>query len=313
MVDTINLRLCNDNYENSYLTFARNTLERVKITEYENGCISVAGKIGNLNVFITKYSIEINGGSLCKWYLGDNLQTLYRRDIKNAIEKLSDTLHLNIGNADITRLDIAQNILLNYPIRLYLKYFGLYAHKLPLTQNLGIYYEHGNETLCFYDKIEEMKRSGAIIPTIFTNENIMRYEQRYFGRIPQTFELPNFTADMLYKEKYYIKVLDKWRAAYEAIDKIKDIGSININFENMKTKKDLYKIAVAALIKNLGGKNEVINQINIAAKNEQLTRKQKFDLLEVIEDCANSSEITFVADFTTELDKKIAEAISYYR
>ncbi len=313
MVDTINLQLLNSNYESSYLNIVQYYLEHPKITQYENGCYSIAGKLGNLNIFVTQYSLQINGGSLCKWYLGDSLQTLYRKDIKSAIEKLSDTLHVDISKADITRLDIAQNIFLEHPIKLYLKYFGRYAHTLPLIQNFGIYYEHGNERLCFYDKIEEMKRNGAIIPDIFVNENILRYEQRYFGRIPKTLELPLFTANMLYKEKYYIKLLDKWRAAYEAIDKIKDIGSININFESMKTKKDLYKIAVAALIQAIGGKNEIINQINIAAKNEQLTRKQKYDLIEVIEDCASNNNFAIDSNFIAELDKKVNEAISYYR
>ncbi|MDZ7936354.1 MAG: phage/plasmid replication protein [Emticicia sp.] len=53
-------------------------------------------------------------GSLSKWFLGDNIQTLTRGDMKRATEKLSDTLHLPMSKAKVGRIDLAKNLLMKF-------------------------------------------------------------------------------------------------------------------------------------------------------------------------------------------------------
>jgi hypothetical protein len=48
---------------------------------------------------------------LAKFYLPDNTYTLNCNQVREAIEKLSDTLNIDFSEAKITRLDVSANLL----------------------------------------------------------------------------------------------------------------------------------------------------------------------------------------------------------
>ena len=80
---------------------------------------------------------------------------------------------------------------------------------------------------------------------------------------------------MLYNEEFYMAALDRWKADYQAIQKINDI---TLNFQAMKTKQELYKMGILSLTEQAGGQMEMINQINEAQQRGELTKKQAYDL-----------------------------------
>jgi len=253
---------------------------------------------------------------LCKYHLGDNFQTLGRSDTKRAIEQLSDTLHLPIDKAQVTKLDIAQNFIVKQPLEVYYNHFGelKHANRAPVTANGEIetlYYYQRLGLLVFYNKLKEQQAKKQHIPELYQNRNVLRYEQRYKSRLPKSFNVERVTGSLLYDEAFYIKVIDKWKNNYFNIKKLNDI---TLNFEAMKNITDLNNLGVLALVEMQGGELNLINQIKEAQLSGQLTKKQAFDLKNrVTTACKIKDGITAPNEAILELDKKVIEAVKYYR
>lgn len=118
----------------------------------------VTGKVGGLKVVANRYQIKVKDGSLCKYYLGNNFKAMGRKDTQRAIEKLSDTLHLPMSKATVTRIDVAQNIIVKHPVKVYLNHLGVLNYATRLQEPTGLYYCKQMERLCF------MIRTGSKRP-----------------------------------------------------------------------------------------------------------------------------------------------------
>lgn len=311
MVDTVNFRLLQS--EAGGVDFLAETpciLENVGVHDY-NGEAVITGDFNGLKISLNRYQMKIKGGSLCKWYLGNNYQTMGRGDIQRAIEKLSDTLHVPMSKATVTRLDIAQNFITRHPSEVYLSHLGALKHATRLQEPNGIYYNLTGGRLCFYDKNQEQKSHRELIPELYEGRNVLRYEQRYTNRIASQLKVSEVTGAMLYDEAFYIILLNRWKEAYKAIQKINDVS---LNFQAMRTKQQLYKMGVLSLIEQAGGQLQMIEQINEAQKRGELSKKQAFDLRQAInEACKIRDGLTVPNEAIQELDKKVSEAVKYYR
>ena len=288
-----------------------------------NGDYVVTGILGNnmntnhFKVTISRRGVNIKNGSLCKYYLGDNFKTLGRRDTQEAIGKLSDTLHLPIDSATVSSIDVAQNFIVKQPVQVYYNHFGelKYAGRSPVTNGEGeietLYYYKSKGVLVFYDKIKEQQSKKQPIPELYQNRNVLRYEQRYKSRLPNVFHVERVTASMLYSEKFYIDLLNSWRDSYYAIKKINDI---TINIEAMKGKKDLYTLGVLSLIEKAGGELAMMTQIEEAQKSGKIDKKRAYDFRQVVKAaCSEKVGISAQNECILELDRKVKEAVKFYR
>lgn len=311
MYDTINFRLFQS--EAGGVDFLAETpcyLENVGEHNY-NGEIVITGNLNGLKVSLNRYQMKIKDGSLCKWHLGDNFKTMGRGDAKRAIESLSDALHVPISKATVTRLDIAQNFITKQPVEVYLNHLGVLKWAKRLQQPDGLYYAKNAEILCFYDKNREQKSHKEPIPELYEGKNVLRYEQRYTNRVAQQFRVSEVTGAMLYDEAFYMGLLNRWRDTYRDIQKINDVS---LNFQAMRTKQELYKMGVLSLIEQAGGQFQMLEQINEAQKRGDLSKKQAYDLRQAVNDACKIKEgITVPNEAIKELDKKVSEAVKFYR
>jgi len=314
MYDTLNLYLsASDVGDIPLMERTASYLEHPKgILDPETGAIvCYCGALGNLKVSVSNTGVSIKDGSLCKWFLGDNLQTMSRGDTQKAIEKLSDTLHLPVGKAKVTRLDVAQNIMVRYPVDVYLHHLGDLKSSTRLVEPNGIYYSQRLGRLCFYDKIREQKNHKEPIPELYKHGHCLRYEQRYKSRLPNQLTGVEIKASMLYDEAFYIMLLQRWRDTYFQIQKINDT---QINISAMKTKQQLYKMGVLSLIERAGGVAQILQQITEAQATGEITKKQAFDLRTAINEATKcDGNITIESDAIKELDAKVKDAIKYFR
>jgi hypothetical protein len=174
-----------------------------------------------------------------------------------------------------------------------------------------LYYYQSRGLLVFYDKIKEWKSQKQPIPELYRGRSVLRYEQRYKGRLSKSFNVERVTASMLYDEKFYIGVINRWRDNYFSIKKINDT---NINFEAMKTKRDLYTLGVLSLMESQGGELSFSSQIAENQKTGVLSKKQAFDLKQAVMEAGKVKEgLTVKNEAILELDKKIKEAVKFYR
>jgi hypothetical protein len=271
---------------------------------------AISGYLGNLKVSVTEYGIKINDNSLCKWYLGDNFQTLGRGDTKRAVEKLSDLLCLPIEKADILRIDLAQNIIMNHDLSIYYNHLGTMQYYSRLEQSTGLYYQNKKRQLVFYNKVADYKSKGLQIPDMYKNRQVLRYELRYKKAILKQFNLPELKAKTLYNEAFYMQIIDKWYHEYSNINKIRD--AIKFDYSMIKTKRQYQLQSILYYVNMTGGELEAIKEVNEASKLGKLSKKQAYDLREQIKQACKSELFTCKSEVISELDKKIKESVRFY-
>lgn len=312
MFDTVNFKLTAGDVEG--VSFVEQTpcyLTGVATHDYNNGEISITGNLNGLKVTVNRWQVKVKDTSLCKWYLGDNLKSMGRGDVKRAVEKMSDLLHLPMSLATVTRLDVACNFIMQHPIDIYINHLGALTWAKRLLQPTGLYYHKRDEVLCFYDKNREQRAKGEPLQELYKNRNVLRYEQRFTNRLASVLGVPAVTGATLYDEAFYIAVLKRWRDTYNAIKKINDI---QLNFTAMKGKQGLYRFGVLALVEMAGGELAFLAQIAEAQKRGELDRKQAHDLREAVKRaCQEREGLAVKNEAISELTKKVAEAVRFYR
>lgn len=313
MLDTVDFRLTRSEVEGvDFVEDVSPYLNPETFVIHDSGNTRTAtGKIGNLSVTISPNSVRVKNGSLCKWMLGDNYQTMTRRDVRHAIERLSDTLHLPMDRATITRLDIGLTMAVEHPVTCYFNHLGTLNYAARLQQPDSLYYHLGHaRCLCFYDKNKEQRTNGQPVPDPYRGGYVLRYELRYKTRLPRRLGVPAVTGALLYDETFYASMLNRWHEAYRSIRKTNDI---TLNFQTMMTKRDMQRMGILMLIEHWGGEVEVIAKIKEAQKCGDLSTKQATSLIETIKETCKAREgMTMPNEIITELDKKIAEAVRRY-
>ncbi|QQR96943.1 MAG: hypothetical protein IPK18_08480 [Sphingobacteriales bacterium] len=313
-MDTIGLILTKENAPNTsfmeeipaYLTSLYNNGDIV----YNYNIPTIKGKLGNFDVSITDDSVKIKNGSLQKFIDKNNISPFGLNRIKQAFELLADTIHLPINNAKVLNFDFAKPITLKHDVSLYLNYFGNLNHFKRLEQPTGINYKNGYRELCIYNKITELKNHREFIPPLYQNANLIRLEMRYKRNLCKYFNVPAITPKILTNEDFYINLCNDLYNNYTKIDKLK---TFKIDMSNITTKEQYKKLGVLKLIEEQGGKLEALKGIEERSKKGILTRKQKGDLIKLINECSQMKLQTIESELITELNQKVKESIKYYR
>lgn len=312
MYDTIHFKLTTADVPNiDFMAEVPCYLDEVAEHNF-SGRVVVSGALGNLKVTINPYQIQIKN-SMPKWYYGDNFSILSRSDTEKVIEKLSDSIHLPIKEAVVTRLDVAQNLMMRLPC---IEYFNAMGElkgytRVPMIEVGTLYYNRPNMQLYFYDKNREAKVHREAIPDLYQGRSVVRYELRCKQRLGRIFNVAEVNAAMLYDECFYMQVCKLWRDAYLQISKV---NKENINFEAMTTKQELYKMGVLVMVEKYGGQVAFMNELSRARERGQLSAKQAYDLRQAVNGaCALKAGLTIPNDAALELDKKVKEAVRFYR
>jgi len=311
MYDSVFMRLTQNEVQGvDFLAETPCYLEDVVETIFSDGLVVFTGHLDNLKVIVDRYQVKVKDGSLCKYYMGNNFKTMGRKDTQRAIEKLSDTLHLPMSLAAVTRLDVAQNFCTKHPPEVYLNHLGLLKYASRLQEPDGIYYKQTGGRLAFYDKNREQKNKREPIPELYEGRNVLRYEQRYTNRIARQFGVSEVTSKLLYDNSFYVDVINRWRDTYRQIQKINDV---TINYKTMPRIKDLSNFGLLIYSESRGGLENVLTEIKEAQKRGELTNKQAFDHKKAFINAYQSGVGTAPNDAITELDKKVNEAVRLYR
>ncbi len=312
MYDNIELYLPIDKVKNfDFLREIPNKLERTSEHFFNDGNdIAVSGSLGLLKVSVTKNKVKIKEGSFCKWILGDNIQGLYRGDVQRGFEKLSDLLGLPMEKANVTRIDLAQNIIVKYEQSTYLTHLGNLQYYSRLPQNNGLYYQNGNGKLVFYNKIHEAKLKGVPIPEIYRNRHLLRYERRFTSKLANQFNMAEITVKSLYEEVFYTNIIDRWYNDYLKIQKLTDI---HFDYKMVTGKKEVYQQSVLYYVQQRGGLLIVLNEVKEAQNKKEITPKQALDLRKAYTEACKNELLTSKSELITELDQKMKESIRFYR
>lgn len=309
MLDTIHLWLPKDRVNNIDL-LAEIPLYLSGMTEHNKaGNITISGHVGNnFRVNVSGNGISLKG-SLCKFYYGNNFQTLTRSETEKAIENLSDQIHLPIGEAKVSRIDFAENLKVNYTPQIYYSYLGDCQYYDRLSQPQSISYHNRIRSKIFYDKIAESQKKCFTTPFALKKENMLRYELRFTGRLPKQFNRPIITASLLHNEKFYTGLIKRWEKEYERINKF---NIVNLNLLNMSSPKDFFKQMAALKISELGQANamQIVEELRARkafSKPEYYSRLKK-----EIKSLRVNKGFTDRSDLVIELDQKVQETAKHH-
>jgi hypothetical protein len=221
-----------------------------EITERQNkNGYSVTGKIQGYTANVCENGISLKG-SLCKsFFETDNIHTLQRGTVKQAIEKLNDCLHIDLSGAKVTRLDIATVIPTKRPPADYYAYLGQKSHfeRLQSTKE-SLYYNNHQRQMIFYDKGKEARAKKMNIPAVWENSNLFRYELRYTKRLNKQLKTDT-TASTLYNEKFYRGVLWNYYTEFKTIQKLKNNSFM---IDDIKTPKEAQAALFSYLLQKEG-------------------------------------------------------------
>lgn len=310
MYDTINMWLPIDLAGSFDVSKTLQNLSGITEHQKDDGQGYISGTLGqNYKVSISGQGISLKG-SLAKYFLPDNFHTLIRADSIRAIQKISDELHLPISRSKVSRIDFSTNLLMKHKPEAYYAFLGECQHYNRLPQPKSLYYSNGLRQKLFYNKIAEGKAKKLILPDVWNDQNVLRYELRFTSRLPKQFNLPEITAKTLSDEKFYMGLFDRWQNEYEAINKL---NSINFNLSDMNSPKDFWK-QINLMAVNMIGQDKIMQEI------ENLRHQRAFDkpeyysrLKKEIKELCKTPEMTASSDLVAELDKKIKSAKRYYR
>jgi hypothetical protein len=178
-----------------------------------------SGNLQNLRVRGSAVYIWLTG-SLAKFHLGSNIETLQRDETARAIEHLSDELNQPLAQARVYRLDVAKTFVMERPPADYWRCL-LPPPRMKRIEysNEDLTFRNGQCSIVFYDKLAEMRQSRADINDHTANGEVsrftghpylLRFEVQFKKRLGQSFDEKEIRATRLSHPTFYGKVARKW-------------------------------------------------------------------------------------------------------
>ena len=290
-----------------------------------NGTIrNIIGHIRNYSVVLYPNGILLNG-SLPKLLKQSNIDYLTIEEAKQAIEYLSDSLHVDIAKGIIKSLHIAGNIQTYYKPTVYYSFLGEkegFFRNLKYEKMGTLYYDQQLKRptmqMYFYDKTNELQDKEKVIPPEFLDVNLLRYEVRLY-KPQKNLKLPEPPrVKLLYEPDFSINSVELWRQQYGSIGKINPIyendnqTEINniyaLTMSKVEQQDSLLEALAAAYLQVLGGDKKAIDMVMAMAKAKkkhkypaQRTRDKK-KLMKLL---SKSNTIGTQNDLIRELETKI--------
>ena len=264
---------------------------------------------------------QLLNGSLPKLLKQSNIYFLTIEEAKQAIEYLSDSLHVDIAKGIIKSLHIAGNIQTDYKPTVYYPFLGEKEgfSRIGTYEKKGtLYYQQASKAIevYFYDKIKQIQKTKAIIPDEFSGGNLLRFEVR-FNKPQQQFKISKQPrVKLLWERDFSINSVELWRQQYSSINKINpksnEYGNnnnlISIFMNNTKKYKHFTDVALAVMLQQFGGGQSAVDSViallkamNYYQNPSQYTR-EKARLKRIL---AEQTTIDNKNDLITELETKI--------
>jgi hypothetical protein len=274
---------------------------------------SCSGKFGDYSVCCFQGGISLKG-SLAKLYLPSNVYTLTRQTAKEALEQMGDGLHLDMGAAKVTRIDVSTVIPTKRPPTDYYRGLGNKPHfrRLQAHQDT-LYYSQQFRQLIFYDKTKEAGAKGALIPPTLKGCNLMRYEMRLIKNTQRLLKSPTpITGATLTDSGFYYSIIQRWKSEFDTIKKINTISTMT---DNIKTPQQAKEALFAILLQQAqqGGQSCIDAFLaDLKAKDTfsdpKYYSRLKADLYRILQAPAEGE-----SDMIKELEKAVADFAKYAR
>lgn len=282
-------------------------------TDLQTGEVKTFGNLEGLKVSILAGGLSVVG-SLPKYLYGSNVYPLDRHTTAQAIEKMEDAIHIQIGKAAVTGLEFGTNFLMMHKVSDYLSKLGNMPRLARYHFEPSTLYYKGTGTqqlkvFAFYDKIADAAAKGMQYPGDLRGANLLKYEMRLNGRLPQQLGVAEVKASTLTEAYFYRMMVKRYQDSYFSITKQNKVKT-NVMSE-IKTVSDAFNVFVARLISQADqtGICDFLNELKEAAVFED--RKNYSRLKKKIQEVATKANITVSDELMKELDDEIRNCGAY--
>lgn len=296
-----------------YPTIANYLDEANTQVNHQTGEIKTFGSLEGLKVSIFMGGLSIVG-SLPKYLYGSNVYALDRHTTAQAIEKLCDALHIPIGEGVVTGVEFGTNFLMMHQVPDYLAKLGNMPrlsryHFEPST----LYYKGTGKrqpkVFAFYDKLADATAKGMEYPENMKGANLLKYEMRLNGRLPQQIGVPEVKASTLSEIPFYRVMIKRYQDSYFSITKLNQVKT-NVMSE-IKTVSDAFNVFVARLINQtdqtqIGGFLDELKEAGVFEDRKNYSRLKK-----KIQEVATKANITVSDELMRELDDEVRNCGTY--
>lgn len=246
---------------------------------YSAGTKTYSGNIGNMRIKVDEHKLRFSG-SLSTLYFENKVQSLDLVSTGLAIQKFSDLTNLPMHEAQIQRLDFAQNLSMSKPAVSYYPLFGEAKYLERLEQGTGLYYRNKRRELVFYDKSKDLLRSKDVINSAFAKQKLLRFEVRLKGHrnICSYFNIPDLRMERLYDLSFYKSAVTAWATEYDKIEKYNDMPLFNDEVYRNPSQfiaQIMYKGILA-----MGGRERVVFMLKSAKKRGVFNTKAQYHALQ---------------------------------
>ena len=316
MYDKVKLWIDRCDVGDGFSHIASHLDEAKELTGLNTGEVSTYGRLQGLKVRMYVGGLSIVG-SLPKFlYGGTNIYPLERETTAEAISKIEDALHLSLADAKVTSFEFGCCFLMRHPVWGYLDRLGT----MPRMQRCRytketLYYKHKGQqqpkTICIYDKIAEARTHQMEISPGLQDSNLLRYEIRFDGRLPQQLKWPIVIASTLHRKEFYKMVMSRYQDAYFSI---KNPNKVRPDYMNeIKTVADAFDCFVGKLMNNAGQSQEQVSAFldELKAAGVFADRKNYTRLKQRIERAATKARLTIADEMVKELDDDVKNSGAY--
>lgn len=269
------------------------------------------GYLDGLKLSLRGDSLWIEG-SLAKYLNGgSNIYSLNINTTRQAIEKISDSLKLDIGQAKVTSLEFGANFSMNHKASDYIRLLGDCPRlNRVCLNNKTLYYKTNGKSnsrvIIFYDKVAETLANGLKCPDNLTN--LLRYEIRYNHRLPKQLGVAEVTASTLYESEFYERMLKLYKDTYFSISRQKLMDKDNM--KGVKTVGGACNLLLARYI-NQGDKNVVSQFIEDLKQERVFANPSEYSRLRNrLKDIANMACCEASSELIQELDNAIKNCVA---
>lgn len=171
MIDTIHIELPHQ----EMIDLQNN---RLSVDDKTGEIISSIGYLDCIKVIKNSYCLKIEC-SLPKFFKGNNIYSLDKWEVLEAIKKIEIELGISLKEGIIRRIDVFKNIETQFEPKSYFSYLGDCKFFTRSVVKSTLYYKNNSREMYLYDKISEVNTRRAIIPNEFLGKSLMRLECRY--------------------------------------------------------------------------------------------------------------------------------------
>lgn len=267
----------------------------------------VIGEVGGydgLRVGVYNNGTSIIGSFAKFLHGGSNIELLNVYTMQEAIEKLSDGLHVDVNQAQVTSVEFGTQFPMAEAVGAYLCRMGGLSRYKRSTLSEGnlesLYYEQRTKKLKFYDKGHEAQSKGMKLPD--GCRHLLKYELTLKKRLKKTLGFIPMASD-LYNKDIYRQLAVLWRDLYYRIDK-----------QKRPTMSKQEKLTANAFFKRVSGDamlllgEEFIQSSIEDFKAMGASRTEQYRLKQLIKKATSSSNLD---ELISELNDCIDNAVAY--